>query len=293
MNNNKNNGNTKKGWKFWLSLLFLLACVLPVLLFWGFIFCNSFLSSAEFAERYGMAESGNRISQYAVLSLFPKQVSIEQYKNAFWDNSDFWFYFWNSVRISGLIAIGTIVVSTLGAYALARWEFPCKRWIFLGVIVFMMLPYQVMLAPQMMLLERMDLLNRSSAVILPNIFTTFGTYLLYQFMVQIPSECMEAAQVDGASEGRIFLSIVLPQVRDGISALMILNFIDTWNLVEQPLLYLENQYQYPLSVVLSGGEEWIAQDVFACCVVFFIPILLAFLACKDSLLDGIQNSVVK
>ena len=192
-----------------------------------------------------------------------------------------------------MIAAGTVVVSTGGAYALSKLHFPGKRLVLLSVILIMMLPYQIMLAPQMMLMDKIGLLNHSASVILPNIFTTFGVYLLYQFMENIPKECSEAAQMDGAGHILIFFKIILPQIKDGISALLILNLIDTWNLVEQPLLFLENQYQYPLSVILSEGETLIENHVFACCVIFLIPVLLVFLACKDSLLNGISSSVLK
>lgn len=279
-------------WKLIFTLFFLCICILPVILFLGFIFCNSFLSSKEFTENYGMIDNGNQISQYAVFSFFPKQFSFEQYQYAFWEQSDFWFYFWNSVKISAFIAIGTILISTLSAYTLAKLDFFCKRWLLLGIILFMMLPPQIMLAPQLMLLEQIGLRNHDSAVILPNIFTTFGTYFLYQFITQIPKEYTEAAQMDGAKEKHIFFFIILPQIKDGISALLILNLIDTWNLVEQPILYLKHQYQYPLSVILAEGETLFQTHIFSCCVVFFIPILLVFLICKDSLLDGIQNSVL-
>ena len=276
-----------------LILLYMFLCILPVILFFLFILCNSFLSSDEFLKNYGMIEHGNRISQYAELSLLPEKFSFEQYKGALWENSDFWYYFWNSVRISGLIAAGTVVVSTGGAYALSKLHSPGKRLVLLSVILIMMLPYQIMLAPQMMLMDKIGLLNHSASVILPNIFTTFGVYLLYQFMENIPKECSEAAQMDGAGHILIFFKIILPQIKDGISALLILNLIDTWNLVEQPLLFLENQYQYPLSVILSEGETLIENHVFACCVIFLIPVLLVFLACKDSLLNGISSSVLK
>ena len=285
--------NRKEKWMERIIFIFMFLCTLPVVLFLLFILCNSFLSPSEFINRYGMMKHGNQNFQYVKFSFFPDKIFLEQYKEAFWDHSDFWYYFWNSTRISVFICIGTVIVSTLGAYAFAKLRFLGKRILLLGVIVFMMLPYHVMLSPQMMLLDQIGLLNHNSSVILPNLFTSFGVYLLYQFMVSIPKEYLEAAKLDGAGHITIFLKIVLPQVKDGIHTLIILNIIDTWNMVEQPLLFLKNQYQYPLSVVLSEGEELIEYNVFACCVVFLIPILLVFLICRNGLLNGIQNSVLK
>ena len=218
--------------------------------------------------------------------------SIRQYIDGFWNNSDFWFYFWNSVVVSGAILIGTLIVAVTSSYALAKLKIPFKKLLLMIIILWMMIPYQVVLAPQLLVIDKMSLLDTRTSVILPNIFTTFGVYLLYQFVCKIPDECLEAAQLDGAGRLKILTSIVIPQVKEGISALVILNVMETWNIVEQPLFFIENEFKRPLSVILSESDQLAAENVFAGCVVFMIPIFLIFLICKDSLIEGIQNTVV-
>ncbi len=251
--------------------LYMWIMVIPVVLFGIYITWNSFFS---------VGVSGNAI------------FSIQQYVNGFWNNSDFWFYFWNSVVISGSILVGTLIVAVTGSYALSKLNIPFKKQILILVILFMMIPYQIVLAPQLMVIDKMNLLDTRTSVILPNIFTTFGVYLLYQFMCKIPDECIEAAKVDGAGILRILVNIIIPNIKEGISALVILNVMETWNMVEQPLFFLENEFKRPISVILSESHQLAAENVYAGCVVFMIPIFLIFLICKDSLVKGIQNAVV-
>lgn len=251
------------------------------------------MSGNEYIDTYGMVADGNQIGQYAKLALFPKSISFEQYINILFKNSDFLFYFWNSIWISVPSAFGLIVVSFFGGYGFAKFEFLGKKALFLCMILIVMIPYQLMLAPQLMVMNKMNLLNTRLAVILPNVFLPFGTYLMYQFMRNVPDECLEAAKVDGAGQFMILFHIVLPQVRTGIVSLLILNLIDTWNLVEQPLIFIQNQFKYPLSVVLSDMGQDMKNNIFACCLVFLVPLVLMFLICKDNLLEGIQKSIIR
>ena len=215
--------------------------------------------------------------------------SLRQYKEAFVSNSDFWFYFWNSCGLSIPIMLGVVCVGTLGGYSFAKYRFRGdKLWLAL-YILFMMIPFQVMLAPQYRLVYSIGLKKSELSVILPNAFSSFGAFMIYQYALQIEDSTLEAARIDGAGEWRIFCSIALPQLKNGIAALMLLSLIDTWNLIEQPLVFLEEEYRYPLSVALRMGTE----GNFAGCVVFLIPLFLVFLLGKDMLIDGIGKSVVK
>ncbi len=159
-------------------------------------------------------------------------------------------------------------------------------------IVVMMIPYQVMISPTYIVLNRINLINTRTALILPNIFTPFGTYLIYQFIRSIPDESIEAARLDGANNLRILFSIIIPQIKAGIVSLLILNFIDTWNMVEQPLMYMQDKFKYPLSASLTALQVDGMGTAFVCAIVFLFPVLLLFIIGKDYLVEGIQNSVV-
>ena len=271
----------------------MILCILPVVLFLIFTISLSLFSEIEYLNTYGMIEDGNKIQEYARIKLFPQEVSFHQYKTVLFDTSDFLYYFWNSVLISIPGVIGLIGVSFFGGYAFAKFNFPGKRILFYCMILIVMIPYQIMLAPQLMFLNKVNLVNTRLSVILPNIFSPFGTYLIYQFMLNIPDDCLEAAKVDGAGQFRILVHIVLPQAKSGIISLIILNLIDTWNIVEQPLIFIQNKFKYPLSIILSETDGSITNNVFACCVIFLVPLILTLLICKENLIEGIQKSMIK
>ena len=116
-----------------------------------------------------------------------------------------------------------------------------------------------------------------AAIILPSSFSAFGVCLLRQYMRYVPDETIEAAHVDGASYIKILFRIVIPQVKGGMAALIILTFIDCWNMVEQIIVYLEDSSKYPLSVTMRYLSESDPGVIFACGVIFAVPPLLLYL----------------
>lgn len=205
------------------------------------------------------------------------------------NNSDYWFALWNSCELSIPIMLGMVCVGTLGGYGLAKFHFNGKKVVLILYILFMLIPFQVLLAPQYRLLYTLGLTENAWSVILPNLFSPFGAYLIYNYAMQIDDEVLEAARVDGAREGKIFINIVLPQLKSGIAALTVLNLVDTWNLVEQPLVFFSEEYRYPLSIAMN---ETVGMNVVGC-IIFVLPLFLVFLLGKDALIDGSGRQVVE
>jgi multiple sugar transport system permease protein len=201
--------------------------------------------------------------------------------------------FWNSVIITVPIVVGQIIVSVLGAYAFAKLKFPFRDPLFFVYIIVMMMPFQVTLVPNFIILRQMKLLGSFAAIILPGIFSTFGVFLLKQFMAQVPDEYNEAAKIDGAGYFFTFLKIILPQCKGALASLAILVFIDNWNIVEQPLIFLEDEIKYPLSIFLSRINSSELGIAFACGILFMLPSLLVFLYGENYLVEGIQHSGLK
>ena len=151
----------------------------------------------------------------------------------------------------------------------------------------MLMPYQVTLVPNYLVSDWLNILDTKWAIWLPGIFSPFAVYLLTKFMRRIPKSVMEAAQIDGANEWRIFTSICVPLCKSSLFSVAILVFIDYWNMVEQPLILLSDSEQYPLSVFLSqinAGEIGLA---FAVATIYMVPSLLMFLYGEDYLIEGI------
>lgn len=147
--------------------------------------------------------------------------------------------------------------------------------------------------PQLLMIHKFRMFDHLAGVILPNVFSSFGIVLLLQYMRKIPFETVEAAQVDGAGDIFIFFKIVLPQIKEGVITLAILNLVDTWNLVEQPQNILTDSRLYPLSISFSKYDASTIEALSAGNLIFLLPIILLFFLGKNYLVDGISNTVVK
>lgn len=215
--------------------------------------------------------------KYKEINLIPDMFSLEQYYQVFFRRPEYLLKFWNSVIITFPTVIGQTVVSALAAFAFAKLKFPFRDKLFFIYIVLLILPLQVTLVPNYIVLDNLNLLNNFFAVILPGTFSAFGICLLRQSIKYIPESSIEAARIDGASYLRIFTKIILPQIKGGLITLVLLCFIDNWNVVEQPLIYFDDKAMYPLSIGLSDISNSDLGIVFACGVMFMIPALLIYL----------------
>lgn len=275
-----------------MALLFIFPLVLTV--------SNSFMSEQEISRNYDMVASkslstynDDTISKYADMKLIPKVAVINQYYNVLVKKSQFLFMFWNSAIMVVPIVIGQAMVSTLAAYAFAKLKFKWRDQLFFLYIMVMLMPFQVTLVPNYLIADKLGLINSFLSIILPGVFSTFGVFILKQYMEQIPDSYIEAAKVDGASQFDIFFRIILPMSKTGIAAMAMLAFIDNWNMVEQPLIFLQDAAKQPLSIYLSNiidGERGLA---FAASVIYMMPMLLTFLYGENYLVEGIQLSGIK
>jgi multiple sugar transport system permease protein len=154
------------------------------------------------------------------------------------------------------------------------------------------MPYQVTLVPIYIIMEKLNIVGSYASVILPGIFSTFGVFLMTQFLKAIPNEQCEAAKVDGASHKQILFEIILPQCKGALVSLIILSFIDNWNMIEQPLILLGSEKQ-PLSTFLSQINNNEIGIAFACSVIFMLPSIFIFFRGEKQLLEGIQHLDMK
>ena len=267
------------------SVLFLLPTVLTI--------TNSFMSEAEIKSNYGMVfatTTGGYVSKNVNLKFIPDKVTLSQYITGLVKSPDYLLKFWNSVILVAPIVVFQVAVACVAAYSFTRWRGKIRSGIFFFYVILMLMPYQVTLVPNYLVSERLGLLNTRWSIVLPGIFAPFSVFLLTKFMRRIPYSLIEAAKVDGAGEWDIFTKICLPQCRSAIYSIAILVFIDYWNMVEQPLILLQDTDRQPLSVFLSqinAGEIGLA---FAMATVYMVPSLLIFLHGEEYLVEGIANS---
>ncbi|MEF3312056.1 carbohydrate ABC transporter permease [Paenibacillus sp. GYB004] len=271
------------------------AFVFPIVL----TLTNSLMAESEITGIYeaisgdGTGLDPRLASSYVRLKWIPDLVTIRQYYDVLVKKQPFLLMFWNSVLMVVPIIAGQLVVASLAGYAFSQLRFRFREPLFFMYIVTMLMPFQVTLVPNFIVADKLGLLGSYFAIILPGIFAAFGVFLMRQFMLAIPYSYIEAARADGAGHLRIFLGIVLPMCRPGLAALAILAFVDNWNMVEQPIVFLRDAIKQPLSVYLSvigEGERGIA---FAACAIYMAPMLLLMLYAEQYLIEGIQLSGLK
>jgi multiple sugar transport system permease protein len=273
-----------------------IAAIFPLLL----TIINSFMSESEISAHYSSItglnaakDNINSLSGYASIKLIPDIATLAQYFEILVKKPYYLIMFWNSIKMVLPIVIGQLVVASMAAYAFAKIRFKGKNLLFFIYIIVMMMPFQVTLVPNYLVADMLGLIGSRSSIILPGIFSAFGVFLLKQNMEGIPYSYMEAAKVDGATQFNIFMKIIIPMSKTGIWALIILLFIDYWNMVEQPLIFLKDALKMPLSIFLSNisdGERGIA---FAASTLYMAPMLLVFLYGENYLIKGIQLSGLK
>ncbi|MGQ8872141.1 carbohydrate ABC transporter permease [Paenibacillus sp. TSA_86.1] len=262
------------------------------------IFTNSLMTEQEIGINYSsigqMTEAAvGRDSIFANLKLIPDKVSLAQYGKLFIDNPKYLMMFWNSVFMVVPIIAGQTLVAALAAYAFSKLKFRGRDSMFLVYVMTMLMPFQVTLVPNYIMVDRLGMLNSISAIIVPGIFAAFGVFMLRQFMLDIPYAYIEAAKMDGAGHLRIFVTMIIPMIKPGLAALVILLFVDYWNMVEQPLIFLDDPFKQPLSVFLSTINQSERGMAFAASMLYMAPMVMVFLYAESYFIEGIQLSGVK
>lgn len=261
-----------------LSLLFLF----PVLS----IVINSFMSPAEVMSVYGAEDA-------AGFRLFPSHFSLMSYYQVFLATPQYLIKFWKSLGIVFLILAGQMVTSCLGAAAFSHYKFKGSGFWFGLLVFFTFLPVQATLVPDYWLLSQVHLADSYWALILPNLFTPLGTVLITMVYSNVPRDLLEAASLDGADAKRILISILVPCGKPGIASFFVISFADCWNMVEQPMVFLSDPRDFPLSVFLAVMNKENLSLQFACAILCLLPITLLFLFFHEELSEGITSAVTK
>ena len=278
-----------RGVMFVLCLVFAVLFLLPTVL----TITNSFMSESEIRSNYGMIFStttGGYVSKTVNLKFIPDEVTFSQYITGLIKSPEYLLKFWNSIILVVPIVILQVGVASVAAYSFTRWRGRIRSGIFFFYVILMLMPYQVTLVPNYLVSDWLGIINTRWSIILPGVFAPFSVFLLTKFMRRIPYSLIEAAKVDGAGEWEIFTKICLPQCRSALYSIAILVFIDYWNMVEQPLILLDEADKQPLSVFLSSINSGEIGLAFAMATVYMIPTLLLFLHGEEYLVEGIANS---
>lgn len=228
--------------------------------------------------------------------LWPRNWTLAQFAAAL-EQFPFWRYLANTVLISGLSVAGTLLSSPLVAYSLAKIDWPGRNVLFITVLATMMLPPQVTLIPIYMMWNGLGATGSYLPLVVPAFLgTPFFIFMIRQFLLAVPDELIEAARIDGASELRIYWTIVLPIARPALVTSAVFQFVWTWTDFLNPLIYLNDPDQYTLSIGLYSffgqhGVQW--GPLMAACVLFTLPAVIIYIVAQRYFVGGIAAGAVK
>jgi multiple sugar transport system permease protein len=202
----------------------------------------------------------------------------------------------NSAIVSILLTVGQLATCSLGAFAFARLRFPGREKLFLLYLGTMMIPFQVTMIPVFILVKYLHWLDTYQGLVVPGLFSAYGTFLLRQFFMSIPSELEDAAKIDGCSYWRIFWNIILPLSKPALATLGIFVFMWSWNNFLWPLLIVNSLEMNTLPLGLSYflGQYTIYWNLLmAGTTIALVPVLIVFFFAQRYFVEGITLTGLK
>lgn len=201
--------------------------------------------------------------------------------------------FLNSVLLTIGRTVGQVVLCTMAGYGFARLAFPGRNIVFVLFLSVLMVPSQLYLLPQYEIMQTLGWLNSLQALIVPGIFSAFGTFLMRQFFMSMPAELEEAARIDGANPWQTFWMVMLPLAKPGIIALVVFTVLWSWNDLLWPLVVTTDPEKMPLSVGLSqlvGLHGTNYPVLMAGALLATLPMLVTFMFLQKQFIQGIAFS---
>ena len=205
-------------------------------------------------------------------------------------------FFLNSIIVSGVSTIFIALGSAACGYVFAKYRFRGKDFLFFLVISTILIPLQTYIVPLYLLTWKLGWINSYQGLIFPLIIMSSGIFFLRQNIMSIPDELIDAARVDGASEWRVFLSIILPLSFSPIAAISIVNWVYTWSLFIWPLIVANSTEMFTMELGLMYFQREYAVDyggIMAACVITLIPVLAVFLAFRTRIIEGVAFTGMK
>ncbi len=261
-------------WKYFVATFLLIICLFPF--FWMLI--TSFKPEGE-----------------ALLISLPKRITIDNYRKIFFQYR-FYKYFVNSFIVATTSALVSTLLASLAAYGFAKREFPLKNFLFWFFISSMMVPGLLYVIPQFLIVYQFRWINRYEGMIVPHLANVFGMFLITQFLKDLPDSLLESARIDGASEIKIFVKIVIPLALPVVATVFLLNFQFHWaNFLWQLLVaQTESMYTVPVGLAMfkSAHEEAYALKM-AASTVSLLPIMVLFFIAQRYFIEGITQGALK
>jgi len=227
--------------------------------------------------------------------IFPERFRLDAYITVtrFFN---FWRLYFNTLALIALRILIAGTTAAMAAYALGRLKFFGKTLFFTLILIQLMVPSQIFVIPQYLMVVRMGALNTIFALVFPGLITTFGTFLLRQFFISLPSSMEESAKIDGANPLQIFIWIMLPMVNSGLVAVAIFTALFAFRELLWPLIVVTNIDVMPLSSALArlqGQSVTFFPDLMAAATLATIPMIVIYLLFQKRFIQGMATSGLK
>jgi len=227
--------------------------------------------------------------------LVPSHPTLANYRELF-AHAGMGRYLANSVLLAVAATALSLVFNVMAGYAFAKLRFRGRDRLFRLMLGALVIPGQVAMVPLFLLLKQMGLVNTYGGIIVPALASIFGIFLVRQYALSIPDDLLEAARIDGASEWRIFVEVVVPLLKPIIVTLAVFTLLGTWNDFMWPLIVLSDQDLYTLPVALASLSREHVQDnelMMAGAVLTTLPVLVVFLSLQRYYMQGLMLGAVK
>jgi len=227
--------------------------------------------------------------------LLPANATLENYRLLFTGHAA-GRYMLNSAFVATCATIIALVLNTMAGYAFAKLRFAGRERGFQILLGALVIPAQVTMIPLFAIVKSMGLVSTYGGVIIPTMASVFGIFLVRQYALSLPDELLEAARIDGASEWRIYWSVVLPTARPVLATLAIFTFMSAWNDFMWPLIILSDadKYTMPVAVANLSGEHFPDLELMmASAVLTIIPVLALFFVLQKQYIAGMMAGSVK
>jgi multiple sugar transport system permease protein len=259
-----------------ILLLFALAAALPFL----------WMVFGSFKEYKELTSS---------MALLPQNWTLDNYDQII-GRVNFLNAFRNSIIVAVITTACVMLTSSAAGYVLAKYRFPGKELIFTLILATLMIPFAVVIIPLYVFISDIGAMDQLAGIILPGMWSTFGIFLMRQFMEGIPSELLDAARIDGASEWRIYSQLMVPLAGAPLAALAILTFLGSWDSFLWPSLVLNSPDKQTIPLVLAGLRSlyWSRYDLYmAGSMLTVVPVMLVYLFASKHFIRGIALTGLK
>lgn len=287
---------TPTGWQGKSNLVYLVRSVFQRMSVYLLLMVGAVLFLAPFVWMLSTSlKEGPQVYTWPPVWI-PDPFKFDNYTKA-WGLLPFVQFYWNTLCITFLSILGTVISCTLGAYGFARLRFRGRDFLFVILLATMMLPTQVTMIPQYIWFSKLGWVNTYLPLIVPNFFgNPFSIFLLRQFFMTIPHDLDDAAKIDGCSFWGIYASIILPLSKAAVGVVAIFSFTYHWNDFLNPLIYLQSMEQFTISLGLRMFQTNTfvdMQSLMAMSVVALLPQLVVFFIAQRHFVQGVVLTGLK